>query len=432
MYIERRISDTIRKLSRQFPVVLLTGPRQTGKTTLLQKLSENDPVHKRTYVSLDDPNIRELAVNDPALFFQRFDGPLLVDEIQYAPGLLTYIKMIVDKDRFAVVQGEKEALQINGKYWLTGSQMFQMMKGVSESLAGRIGIVRLQSLSNNEIRQTGFGPFIPESDELRRRSKTAPFMPVNETFSGILRGGMPVLAGNPGLDPENYFSAYIQTYLERDIRDVTKAANELQFHTFLQIAAAHTATMVVYDDLAREAGISAPTAKQWISILISTGIVTLLQPWSSNTLKRIIKAPKLYFLDTGLCAWLLKWKAPDTLEAGPAAGAFYETWVISEVYKSFLNAGLEPPLYYYRDKDKREIDLLIHQDGKLYPVEIKKTATPDRSMIKSFSVLGKAVKVPESDSAPFTPVLGNGALVCQIPQFLPIDANNSYVPVGFI
>jgi predicted AAA+ superfamily ATPase len=420
------------KLSQQFPVLLLTGPRQTGKTTLLQQLSEKDTIHNRTYVSLDDPNIRSLAVNDPSLFFQRFEAPLLIDEIQYAPGLLPYIKIAVDKDRYDLVQGKKTSAEVNGKYWLTGSQLFPMMKGVSESLAGRIGIVRLQSLSNSEIKRTGFGPFIPELDELRHRNKIASFMPVHETFSRILRGGMPALENNSDLDVGNYFSAYVQTYLERDIRDVTKAAHELQFHNFLQIVAAHSATMLVYDDLAREAGISAPTAKQWISILVSTGIVTLLYPWSSNTLKRMIKAPKLYFLDTGLCAWLLKWKNAETLEAGPAAGAFYETWVISEIYKSFLNVGIEPPLYYYRDKDKKEIDLLIHQDGKLYPIEIKKTASPDRSMIKNFSVLDKQNNITSVDSSVINPRTAHGSLICQISQFLPINEGNSYVPIGFI
>ncbi len=431
MYIERILSNSILKASKQFPVVLLTGPRQVGKTTLLQNLADQEPSKIRTFITLDDPNIRQLAATDPALFFQRFQGPLLIDEIQYAPGLLPYIKMMVDQDRLENINGGKK-IRGNGRFWLTGSQMFQVMRGISESLAGRIAVFHLQSLSNSEIEKTAFGPFSTEPEELmKRRGKASP-LPVSKTFERIFRGGMPALAADQNMDAERFFSSYIQTYLRRDIRDLTQVANELQFYRFLQVAAAHTATMLVYEDIARESGITGPTAKQWISLLVSTGIVTLIQPWTSNALKRIIKSPRLYFLDTGLCAHLLKWGSSETLEAGPMSGPFFETWVVSEIYKSYLNAGIESPLYYYRDKEKKEIDLLLHANGTLSPVEIKKTASPDKTMIRNFAVLSPLNEAAENPATPWSPSVGNGALVCQISDLLPVDQKNMYVPVSYI
>lgn len=403
--------------------------RQVGKTTLLRKLAEDDATVHRTFITLDDLSVRALAISDPALFFQRYQGPFLIDEIQYAPELLGYIKILVDQERTATDTGSS---QINGRFWLTGSQVFTLMRHVSESLAGRIAIFRLQSLSNAEVEGTGFGAFSTDPGELLSRAPVTRPLSVAESFSRILRGGMPALVANPSLEAERFFSSYIQTYLQRDIRDLTQVADELLFLRFLQIVAARTATPLVFEDIAREVGISSPTAKKWVSLLLTTGIVTLIPVWSSNALKRIIKTPRLYFLDTGLCAHLLRWSSAETLEAGPMSGAFFETWVVSEIFKSFLNAGIEPPLYYYRDKEKREIDLLIHRDGLLHPVEIKKTARPDRSMIRHFAALNPMwAEAPDSPAAPSTR-LGAGALICQVPDLIPLDATTWCVPVGFI
>lgn len=417
MYIKRAAEEAVKRIVESFPVLLVTGPRQVGKSTMLEALAESN----RKIVTLDDPDVRYLAKSDPALFMQRYTPPVLIDEIQYAPELLQYIKMAVDKNK------------INGEYWLTGSQAFHLMKNVSESLAGRVGIVNLLGLSNSEI--SGFPSVVFTNDPLKlmKRIGIVKKQGLNEIFGRIFKGSMPRLYAEKNVDWETYYRSYVDTYLQRDIRDLTQVANEMSFYNFMTVVAARTGKPVVYEEIASESGISAPTAKKWLSILVTSHIITLVQPYHNNVLKRVTKMPLLHFLDTGLCAYLLKWGNPEALEKGAMAGAFFESYVFSEIYKSFLNAAKEPPIYYYRDKDKKEIDLLILENGILYPIEVKKAASPGKAAIKNFNVL-KPVTEPEKFGglAQLKIEVGTGSVICMANDLLPIDEKNWYVPVWLI
>lgn len=417
MYIKRAIEDTVIKLSGMFPVLLVTGPRQVGKTTLLKRLMEQE----RKYVTLDDPDVRFLAKTDPALFMQRYTPPVLIDEIQYATELLPYIKMRVDES------GRK------GDFWITGSQAFHMMKNVSESLAGRVGIVKLLGLSDAEIYGYTAEPYTADAQRLTARAATIKPRGVNDIYARIFKGSMPALYADGAVDWETYYRSYVNTYLQRDIRDLTQVADEMQFYNFMTIAAAHTSKPVVYEQLASAAGISAPTAKKWLSILASSHIVALVQPYCNNVLKRVLKTPQMHFLDTGLAAYLLKWGNPEALERGAMAGAFFESYVFSEIYKSYLNAGKEPPVFFYRDKDQKEIDILLHQDGAVYPIEIKKAASPGKAAIKNFGVLAP-VESPEKfgGMAQLKVKIGTGSVICMAENLLPVDEKNWCVPVWVI
>ena len=417
MYIKRAVEESVLKISKTFPVLLVTGPRQVGKTTLLKHLADS----ARTYVTLDDPDIRNLARNDPALFMQRFTPPVLIDEIQYAPQILPYIKMSVDESSKM------------GDFWLTGSQAFHMMKNVSESLAGRIGIVNLLGLSNSEIAQLSSETFTTSPERLMSRLKQVRKVGVSELFERIFRGGFPALYRENPPELEEFYRSYINTYLQRDIRDLSQVADESAFYNFMIIVAARTARPVVYEEMAKDAGISAPTVKKWISILASSGLVALVQPYHNNLLKRVTKMPLLHFLDTGLCAYLLKWGNPETLERGAMSGAFFESWVFSEIYKRYLNAGKEAPVYYYRDKEKREIDLLLYENGTLYPIEVKKSAAPGIESVKHFKVLNPVTE-PErfGELEQYKTEIGNGSVVCMANDLLPADKKNWFVPVWLI
>ena len=404
VYIPRAMEKAVREINSSFPVLLVTGPRQVGKTTMLKKLSTK----QRRYVTLDDPLLRELAVSDPALFLQRFEPPVIIDEIQYAPQLLPHIKMYVDE------------YKRNGDFWLTGSQMFHLMHNASESLAGRVGIISLLGLSNSEIMGQVSVPFTTKPTDLLARANNTKPQKLTELFAKIFRGSMPALYASD-INTDIFFSSYVQTYLQRDVKDLTQVGDELSFLRFLSAVAARTGQTVNYADLAKDIGISSPTAKQWLSILVSSGIVYLLEPYYNNVLKRSIKAPKLYFLDTGLCAYLTKWTTPEALEAGAMSGAFFETWVVSEIIKSYYNAGKRPPLYYYRDKDKKEIDLVIYENNTLYPIEIQKSSNPGKDAIKHFNVLAKT-GLP----------VGAGGVICLSSQLLPLDKQNWYVPAWLI
>ena len=417
MYIKRAIEDSITKISRTFPVLLMTGPRQVGKTTVLKQLA----AESRKYVTLDDPDVRRMARTDPALFMQRYTPPVMIDEIQYAPEILPYIKMSVDES------GSK------GDFWLTGSQAFHMMKNVSESLAGRVGIINLLGFSSSEIANQQSEPFTTAPDRLMSRLNAVKKMGLNEIYANIFRGAFPALYSEDSPDLSEFYRSYINTYLQRDIKDLSQVADETTFHNFMIIVAARTARPVVYEEIAKDAGISPPTAKKWMSILVSSGLVALVQPYHNNILKRAVKMPLLHFLDTGLCAYLLKWGNPETLEHGAMSGAFFESWVFSEIYKSYLNAGKEPPLYYYRDKEKREIDILLFENGTLYPIEIKKAASPGTEAVKHFNVLNPVTE-PErfGELEQYKIEIGNGSVICMASDLLPADQKNWFVPAWLL
>ena len=417
MYIKRAAEETVEKVSRMFPVLLLTGPRQVGKTTLLQKLMEPE----RKYVTLDDPNVRYLAKKDPALFMQRYTPPVLIDEIQYATELLPYIKMSVDSSKR------------KGDFWITGSQVFQMMKNVSESLAGRVGIISLLGLSNAEIYGYDSEPYTTEPERLMKRLEEVKRLGLNDLYARIFKGSMPALYADDTVDWETYYRSYVETYLQRDIRDLTQVADEMQFFNFMTVAAAHTSKPVIYEELASESGISAPTAKKWLSILVTSHIIALVQPYYNNVLKRVVRMPLMHFLDTGLAAYLLKWGNSEALEKGAMSGAFFESFVFSEIYKSYLNSGKEPPIFYYRDKDQKEIDLLLYQDGIVYPIEIKKAASPGKTAIENFNVLGP-IETPErfGGMSELKVDIGKGNVVCMTNDLLPLDKQNWCVPAWLI
>ncbi len=417
MYIKRAIEKTVVSMSEMFPVLLVTGPRQVGKTTLLQRLAKEN----RKYVTLDDPDVRYLAKHDPALFMQRYTPPVLIDEIQYATELLPYIKMSVDASRR------------KGGFWITGSQVFHLMKDVSESLAGRVGIVNLLGLSDAEIYGYPSEPFTTDPHRLMQRGKALQSRELNEIYARIFKGSMPELYADEKVDWEAYYRSYVDTYLQRDIRDLAQVGDAMEFYNFMTVAAAHTSKPVVYEELANAAGISAPTAKKWLSVLVSSHIIALVQPYSNNALKRVVKMPLMHFLDTGLAAYLLKWGNPEALEKGAMSGAFFESYVFSEIYKSYLNAGKEPPVFYYRDKDQKEIDLLLHDNCILFPIEIKKTASPGRTAIKNFKALNPILEPKKfSTFIDLKTDIGEGSVICMARDILPIDGKNWTVPVWLI
>ncbi|MGN0416028.1 MAG: ATP-binding protein [Agathobacter sp.] len=404
MYISRAIENKLQYLSEHFPVVMVCGARQVGKTTLLEELRKHRP--EVSYVTLDYPRIRSLAREDPELFLQQYQAPLVIDEIQYAPELLTYIKVRVNQKHE------------NGSYFLTGSQMFHMMHEVSESLAGRVGILSMYSMSRAEIEGYNSVPFLPDAPVCR-----APEATITDIFQKIYRGGMPAMVVDKEILPEDYFGSYMQTYLERDIRDLVRVKDENKFLKFISCVAAQTSQEVNLSDLAKDVMIDQKTAGQWLSILISSGLVYLLHPYSGNTIKRIVKRPKLYFMDTGLACYLSMWNNPRALELSAMAGAMFENYVISEILKGYANQGIDvrSRMFYYRDNNGKEIDLMILENGKIYPIEIKKSADPGKDPLKNFTVLDE-----------LTEEIGEGAIICMTPVVIPLDEKNKLVPIGCI
>lgn len=412
-YIKRNIEEKLYQSIKNFPVVMITGPRQVGKTTLLKNLMKQKEYQ---YVTLDNPIERNLAKTDPALFLKKYETPLIIDEIQYATELLPYIKIQVDNAR---QEGNKKA---NGMYLLTGSQMFRMMQGVSETLVGRVSILNLYGLTTSEIQQEKQEAFLPTFDYIKKRENNRK-PSLEQVFERIYRGSFPELIKNKDIDTQEYYSSYLQTYLERDIRDVITLKDETKFLNFISCVAARTAQELVYEDIARDVEIDIKTAKEWLSILRSSGLVYLLQPYSNNNIKRIIKRPKIYFMDTGLSCFLAKYVDAKTLEISAYSGPIFETYVVTEIIKTYINSGKYPDLYmyYYRDSNQKEIDLLITQNGSLYPIEIKKSANPKSSATKHFQILEK-IDLKK----------GEGGVICMVDHVIPISENYSLIPIQCI
>lgn len=405
MYIHRQLESKFLKMSGFFKAVLVTGARQVGKTTMLKHLAKN-----RTYVSLDDIDTLTLAKEDPKLFFMRYKPPIIIDEVQKAPELFPYIKILCDES------------DETGLFWLTGSEQFSMMKNISESLAGRIGIMTLYPLSPSEIEGVSFGePLKFSIDALLKRENHAKPFDLVSVFNQIWKGGMPQVQKADADQRSMYFSSYISTYLMRDVVNAGGVTDEMRFRKFLTACAANTSQQLNIAGLATLSEISQPTAKSWLSLLERLHIIYLLSPYSNNKLKRLAKTPKLYFWDTGLCSYLAKWLSVDTLLNGNASGYYFENFVVSELIKDLEYHSENYDLSYFRDSNCKEIDLFLEKEGKIHPLEIKLSASPDKREVKKYSILD-ATGIPR----------GEGGIICMSSTVIPIDSSNCYIPVNII
>ena len=397
---DRKVKKRIKKINNTFRVLVVTGPRQVGKTTLLESMMPKN----MTKVSLDDETLRKEAQENPKIFLDSYSTPLFIDEVQYAPQLFPYIKMKVDKN--------KE----RGQYWLSGSQLFDLMKNVTESLAGRAGIVKMNSFTYSEILQNSqkeiFDP---------QKLKQKEYIDVNKIFERIFNGGMPELYDIKDMDRNDFYYSYINTYIEKDIKKIKNIGNIESFKKFMRDIAIRTGTTLNYSDIANDVGVAVNTIKDWVSILVSTGIIYLLEPYSSNKLKRLTHMPKIIFMDSGLACYLANWENAKALQLSEISGHFFESYVVSELIKSYDNKGINLEISHFRNKETEEIDLILFKNNTLYPLEIKKTANPRKDMIKNFRHLEKV-----------NMKLGNGGIICLYDKLMKLDDNNYIIPISSV
>ena len=406
-YIHRSLERKFLKMSHAFKVVMVTGARQVGKSTMLKYLAQDSG---RTYVSMDDGDVRELANRDPKLFFQMYQPPVLIDEVQKAPARFEQIKILCDES------------EERGRFWLTGSQSKKLMKQAGDSLAGRIGILKMYSLSAKELE--GRPDDIPDSyslSSLLQRKKALPDNNILDVYSRIWEGGMPDMISMDAEIRREYWNSYIDAYLMRDAVEDNGILDTEGFRKFLRACAAFSGELVNYNDLGSAAGVSGSTAKEWAKVLQTMGIIFLLEPYYNNELKRMIKTPKLYFCDTGLCAFLSSWTSRDTLLNGAASGHYLENYVVSEMLRNSSYGEKKINLNFYRDTNQKEIDLVLEMDGQLHPFEIKRAASPDPKAIRAFSLLAKSGKK-----------IGSGGIICMAAKPFPINADNNLIPVNLL
>ena len=405
-YIKRDIEEKIISLTQEYACILITGPRQVGKTTMLRQLMSQE----RNYVTLDDMEERKLAKTDPALFLQMHDLPVFIDEVQYAPELFSYIKIAVDNGAAP------------GSFWLTGSQAFRMMELAQESLAGRAAVLHMPSLSQHEIYGSGESrPFSLGLDDLKARGNSGTPTALDGIYQRIWKGSLPGYISGKFTDRDVFYSSYLQTYIDRDVSEQVLLTDKLLFQDFIRAAACRAGQMLNIHDIAQDVGVSDDTAKRWLQVLEKSDIIFYLRPYSNNLLKRTIKTPKLYFFDTGLVAYLTRYSSPEILQNGAMNGAILENYVVAEIRKSYQNAGKDCLLWYYRDKNSNEIDLVIESDGQLHPLEIKRSVNPGSELTGVFSVLDKG-SVPR----------GTGAVICMRPKLSAVSAENFIVPVWML
>lgn len=406
-YINRTLERKFLHMNSFFKAILVTGARQVGKTTMLKHLAKDQD---RTYVSLDNMMARTLAQTDPVLFFQTYKPPIIIDEIQKAPELFEQIKIICD---------ENEA---PGQFWLTGSQQYSMMKNIRETLAGRVGILSLYSFSREETDKINFTNELDFSLPcLLERQKSVQKNNIVDTFGYIWRGGMPQVLPADAEQRQEYYNSYVDTYLMRDVSDAGRITDVVKFQKFLRACAALVSEQVNYKTLAEAAEITQPTAREWLRVLQGLGIVYLLQPYANNELKRLTKTPKLYFCDTGLCAFLSMWLTRDTLMNGAASGHYFENYVVMELVKHYAYAKSKANLTYYRDSNAKEIDVFVEENNQIHPLEIKKSANPDRREVKKYEFLDKTELIRS-----------HGGIVCMCEEVIPIDEKNSFIPCNLI
>ena len=405
-YIKRDIESKILSLSQEYACILITGPRQVGKTTVLRQLMSSD----RNYVTLDDLEERKLAKTDPALFLQMHDLPVFIDEVQYAPELFSYIKIAIDNGAAP------------GSFWLTGSQAFRMMELAQESLAGRTALLHMPGLSQHEIYGSGASaPFSVGLEALKARKATGAPASLEGIYQRIWNGSLPGYVSGKFTDRNVFYSSYLQTYIDRDVSELVALTDKLLFQDFIRAAACRAGQMLNIHDIAQDVGVSDDTAKRWLQVLAKSDIIFYLRPYSNNLLKRTVKTSKLYFFDTGLVAYLTRYSSPEILQNGAINGAILENYVVAEILKSYQNNAQDCLLWYYRDKINNEIDMVIESDGQLHPLEIKRSVNPGSELVGAFSILDKG-SVPR----------GTGAVLCMRPELSAINSQNFIVPIWMI